>query len=287
MKNRKLLFSLCLILLGFTMSASHLGESLILTAKLSGSSEVPAVSTNAQGVATFVLNAYRDTMCVSINVTGLSGAIDGIHIHEGMPGANGAVIKDLTPYVDGNRIIVTLSGVDVSQPNLEKYLSGKFYVNVHTATNPDGEIRGQVTLETEYSFQAMLEGAQQVPAIATAAMGTAVFNVAKDYSAINYHVTVSALSGAMLSAHLHTGEMGVNGPVIIDLTQNIAGNTISGTLVNPPAGLIDSLKLGHIYINTHTAVNPAGEIRGQLMNSAERLYLWPFKWCSGSACCGR
>ena len=273
MKTKHLLSSaLFSMLFAFNANASHLKDNLLISAKLNGAQEVPAVTTNALGVGSFMINATRDTICVNISVTGLSGAITGIHLHDGVLGANGGVIKDLTPFVVGNRITAKLTGVDASAANISKLLSGKIYVNVHTAANPNGEVRGQLYLETDWSFSVMMNGSQESPSVTTTAYGVGVFNLSKDLSKIKFNIVTQGLNGTSTGAHLHYGGVGMAGGVSVDLSSNINGNVISGTIMNPTTMLIDSLMAGKIYLNVHNAANPNGEIRGQLMNSKRYLY---------------
>lgn len=259
--TNKLLFGFSL-LSALTAQASLLQDHLLITAKLDGAQQVPAVTTNALGVASFSLNASRDTMCVSVTVNGLSGAIMSAHVHEGAVGVSGGVITDLSTFISGNHINGILTGANLTTAMIAKYLSGAYYINVHTAANPNGEIRGQLWLETDYGYTAKLDGAQEVPAVTTTAYGLGTFNLSKDQSKLKFYVVAQGLSGAITAAHFHTGAMGVDGPVSTDLTTMINGNIISGE-VDPTAFLTD-LKAGNIYINMHTTANAGGEIRGQL-----------------------
>lgn len=256
-----ILIGLCLI--GFNSFAGHLSGFLQFSARMNGTQEVPAVTTNGLGVASFILSENRDSLCVNINTTGLSGAIDGIHIHEGMMGMNGGVALDLSGFIQGNQVSGVITGSMLTPILIEKMLDGMLYVNVHTAMNPNGEIRGQIKLETDASYVATLNGAQQVPALTTNAYGLGVFNLALHDGKLDIKVIVQGLSGAIDGAHLHSGAMGTNGGVVQDLGAGIMGNTIMLS-VDPTAYLAD-LKAGNIYINIHTAANPGGEIRGQLM----------------------
>ena len=98
--------------------ADHLTAKYLFAARMNGANEVPAVSTNALGLGTFYLNDTRDTMCFEMTATGLSGAITGIHIHDGAAGTNGPVLVDLTPFVSGNRIKGTLNGSALAFPRI-------------------------------------------------------------------------------------------------------------------------------------------------------------------------
>jgi hypothetical protein len=264
---KKIFTKSILFFIGFvftcSVQASHLSDQLLLSAQMDGSQEVPAVIINAVGVTTLSLNATRDTICLRMTVTGLSGSITGAHVHEGAVGVNGPVLFDITPFFNGTTAIATITGSDLTPALLSAYLQGMHYVNVHTAANPNGEIRGQIYPETDMQFTANLDGAQEVPPVVTDAIGIGAFTLSQHMEKMMIRVVVDSLSGPIVGAHLHRGAIGVSGPVAIDLTSNVSGNTITATI--DPDTILADLMAGNIYINVHTALNPNGEIRGQLV----------------------
>ncbi len=270
----KILLLLFLLPFGiFTSSnGAHLRDHILVAARIDGIQQVPQVTTNALGVASLMINGTRDTLCLTASFDGLSGPLTAAHIHEGLPGMNGGVLVDLSTGINGNMISFTLSGAALSSSLLSKILSGECYINLHTAANPNGEIRGQLLVEADKAFQFTMDGMQEVPVTITNAYGTGVFILSKDNSKIKYLVVMQGLSGALTGAHLHLGQPGIAGPVIVDLTSSIAGNIIAGVISNPAAALLDSMNAGSIYLNVHNAMFPSGEIRGQLMNSQQYLY---------------
>ncbi|MCY7411399.1 MAG: CHRD domain-containing protein, partial [Chitinophagales bacterium] len=268
----KKLFTYSLILLAsFQIAkADHLSGNLTLSAKLDGAQETPSVVTNALGVSSFVLNSTRDTLCIHASVNGLSGAITGAHIHSGAAGTSGGVVVDLTSFVSGNDINASITGSALTSDLISSMLSGGNYLNVHTAANPDGEIRGQIYLETDYQYTAMLDGSQEVPAVVTSAYGLGSFNLYKNQKAITINVVVQGLSGAITGAHFHVGAPGVSGGVVEDLTSMVTGNVIVGEV--DPALYLSDLLAGNIYINIHTTANPNGEIRGQVITDTKLAF---------------
>ena len=244
-------------------SADHLRAHLLLTARLSGDQETPVVATAAQGVAAFTLNETRDTLFVQAACSGLSGAITGAHVHDGAVGASGPVITSLVSMVRGNRLSGYLTGADIAPARLSKYLRGGYYINIHTAANGGGEIRGQIRVESETGFIANMTGAQEVPAVTTSASALGIFTLSQNQEKLRFRVTLAGLSSAITGAHFHTGAAGANGSVVVNLLTYLTGNVLEGEIV-PTAAFLASLSQGQIYINVHTANNPGGEIRGQL-----------------------
>ncbi|MBF0552163.1 MAG: CHRD domain-containing protein [Deltaproteobacteria bacterium] len=80
--------------------------------------------------------------------------------------------------------------------------------------------------------------------------------------AISGRVTITGLTN-VTGAHIHSGAVGVNGPIIVPLV--IDGQSIT---VPAGAGLTDSqfnsFMNGGLYLNVHTSAFPDGEIRGQI-----------------------
>jgi hypothetical protein len=105
-----------------------------------------------------------------------------------------------------------------------------------------------------------LTGANEVPAVTTAATGTGSIKIAADGS-VTGSITVTGMAPTM--AHIHQAAPGVNGPVIVPFVQD--GNTFSPA---PGAKLTETqlaaYRAGNLYVNAHSAAHPAGEIRAQL-----------------------
>ncbi len=234
------------------------------------------MSTPAQGAASFTFNETRDTLFVTAAFSGLSGPITAAHVHVGAPGVAGPVVTSLVPLLRGNRMQGFLTGADLDRSKVANYLRGNYYLNVHTAAHPAGEIRGQIELEQDLAYVAQLTGGQEVPAVSTTAGGLAVLNLSPDKSKLKFHLVVRGLSGPPTAAHFHQAPRGTNGPVVVDLAPFRTGNVISGELTPTPAFLA-AFEAGNIYVNVHTAAHPGGEIRGQVtrdrgyMNADVRL----------------
>ena len=259
----RLLAAIALLVGPRIASADHLRTQLLLTARLSGAQEVPAVTTAAQGVAAFTLNETRDTLFVQAAFSGLSGAITLAHVHDGAVGVAGPPVTSLMSMVRGNRLSGYLTGADIVPAKLAKYLRGGYYINVHTAANGGGEIRGQIRLESEVGLVSALSGDQQVPAVTTTAGALGIFTLSQNLEKLKFRVTIAGLSSAITLAHFHIGAFGATGAPVVDLLPYVMGNVIEGEIV-PTADFLTALSQGNIYINVHTTNNPGGEIRGQL-----------------------
>lgn len=244
------------------LMADHLSGSLQLTARMTGAQEVPPVMGAAQGLGVFTLSLDKQNIAIEVAVADLTGPITGIHVHEGAPGTNGPVVFDLSQGISGCRVSAVLSGISTAER--AKFLAGDYYLNVHTAANPNGEVRSQILLETDFRYTAYLNGGNEVPAVTTDALGWGSFNLSKAGYELEINIATAGLSGPITGAHLHMGAAGTNGAVIEDLTSFVQGQSVVNAVVNPSAYAAD-IAAGNVYINVHTAANPNGEIRAQLV----------------------
>ena len=118
-------------------STVALGDEVRVT--LSGDYEVPPVKTMASGSGMIIINPDM-SVSGTIVTTGLAGTM--AHIHQGALGKNGPVIVPLAK--NGEYGWVVPAGSKFTDAQYQAYKSGDLYVNVHTAENKGGEIRGQL-----------------------------------------------------------------------------------------------------------------------------------------------
>lgn len=107
---------------------------------LSGEEEVPAVKTSASGSGTITVKEDK-SVSGSVTTTGITAT--GAHIHLAPRGKIGKIILPLTKGSDGNTWSVP-AGAKLTDAQYQAYKAGNLYVNVHSAANKGGEIRGQL-----------------------------------------------------------------------------------------------------------------------------------------------
>ena len=119
-----------------------LADTVKFTATLKGSSETPPNTTAGAGQLTATLDTGSKMFTYSVTYTGLTGPAVAAHFHAGAPGAAGPPVAPVpkTSLASPMAGMATLTEVQVA--DLE---AGKWYFNIHTAANPGGEVRGQVT----------------------------------------------------------------------------------------------------------------------------------------------
>lgn len=107
--------------------------------KLSGDQEVPAVTTSAKGEGTITVGDDKSVKG-SVKTSGVDGTM--AHIHNAAPGKNGPVAVPLQKGKDGSWEVPP--GAKLTDAQYKEFEAGNLYVNVHSAANAGGEIRGQL-----------------------------------------------------------------------------------------------------------------------------------------------
>ncbi len=113
-----------------------------LKATLDGKAEVPPSASSATGTADLNYDAASKKLSWTVTYSGLSGPATAAHFHgPAEPGKNAGVAVPI-PNAASSPVKGEATLTDAQAADL---LGGKYYINIHTAANPGGEIRGQVT----------------------------------------------------------------------------------------------------------------------------------------------
>ena len=191
----------------------------------------------------------------------LTGDAIAAHIHIADRGVAGPVVVPLcSPCTSG-----ATGTANINATVLDAIQNDRAYVNVHTKTNPAGEIRGQVspTATLKTALRASQERPKPKGNVPRARGAFAVTIDKRGSSAVLvWQLTFSRLTGKAIAAHIHSGARGKSGPVIVPLCAPCRTGARGRVTVN--ASVLNALQSGRTYVNVHTAKNPAGEIRGQL-----------------------
>ncbi len=129
-----------------------------LSANLTGSEEAPTkVSTGALGTAVVSIDTTNREITVNVQVFNLPTGATGGHIHVGGADVAGPVIFDLAPVAgttgdftlnqrlsSANLVVRATQGILTIDDAIQALSGGNCYINIHSTTNPGGEIRGQL-----------------------------------------------------------------------------------------------------------------------------------------------
>lgn len=243
-------------------NAGNPASSNTFSALLSGDQEVPATTTNASAYGTIVLDPVAKSISGVLVANGIVGT--AAHIHQGLPGVAGPVVFPLS----GGPTVWTLAATSITDEQIADLRAGTYYLNIHSTAAPAGEIRGRLNQQLRF---AALSGANEVPAVATAASGFGVLALNPTTNQISGFVKTAGITGT--AAHIHEGAAGVAGGVIVPLTQTA---TDSGVWVVAPGQLLTaaqvaSFNAGNLYFNVHSAANAGGEIRDQIVPATIKI----------------
>ncbi len=246
---------------------------------LDANQEVPPPTlngTNPSGSATVNVNTITSDVTVSGSYSGMTSDVGAAHLH-GLAGP-GEATGVIFGFDVGGGATGTFTGSDVlSSESLAGLLAGQTYLNVHTANNGPGEIRGQVVDPNIEVFNLLLDASQAVPSpILNGSSPSGMATVVVDTSSGEIEVSgnYSGMTSDVMAAHLHgLAAPGETATVIFgfDVTGGIDG-TFSGADTLSSENLA-GLLAGQTYLNVHTANNGPGEIRAQVPEPASCLLL--------------
>ena len=144
---------------------------------------------------------------------------------------------------------------------LNWFLAATLVLGLAACGSGDGD-DSVAPLPTTTQLKASLSGDQEVPAPLTGALGTGSLSLESPSRKISGSITIDGMAAS--AAHIHQGETGINGPIIVALTETAPG------VWSVPAGSVlteaqaTAFTAGALYFNAHSTANPNGEIRGQI-----------------------
>jgi hypothetical protein len=113
-----------------------------MKATLDGKSQVPPNTSAATGKAELDYDPASKKLSWTVTYTGLSGPATAAHFHGPAEAGKNAGVAVAIPNATSSPVSGSATLTDAQAADL---VAGKYYINIHTAANPGGEIRGQVT----------------------------------------------------------------------------------------------------------------------------------------------
>ncbi|NJK82809.1 MAG: CHRD domain-containing protein, partial [Saprospiraceae bacterium] len=268
----------------------------LFRAHLSGSYEVPIVTTSANGMVLAEVFGNGDVQ-FSGTFNGLESdfAVDvagGAHIHRGMAGMTGGIIVPFTANTSDNRtgtFPAASNARTLPEEEMTRLFNRGVYVNIHTQNNRSGELRGQLLPEAAINFNGFLSGIFEVPEVATRALGAvkAELNGAQLIISGAFNNLGSPLATDIAGgAHIHLGFAGQTGGIQLLLNTTINDDARGGRFeaVNNTFTLtpeqVTQLRGRQYYVNIHSAQVRSGELRTQLLFEANAYFVAPLSGAS-------
>jgi hypothetical protein len=124
----------------FAIASPAMAGMVNFKADLKATNEVPPTDSKGSGSVTATYDTDSKKLSWKGSYSGLTGPATAAHFHAGEPGKNGGVAVPISPATSPLEGSATLNDQQAAD-----LMAGKWYVNVHTAANKAGEIRGQMT----------------------------------------------------------------------------------------------------------------------------------------------
>jgi hypothetical protein len=137
--------------------AAASAQVVVATATLGGGEETPILLSGAAGTAEVAIDTTAKEFAVTLRIFNVPTTTTAGHIHVGAKGIAGPVVIDF-PAIAGRLgdFVTTFRvgeasfranaaiGINTIDDVIQAVANGNAYVNIHTSTNPGGEIRGQL-----------------------------------------------------------------------------------------------------------------------------------------------
>jgi len=266
---------------------------------LAGSNEVPPVTSATTGTATIDLSVDGGlVISATVRSKNSEGFFTGAHLHSGAPGTNGPILYTIPVK---NQVMsfdtIRLSG-DNEVPPVTTSATGKVVLSVvndststtgasYTITTVTPNSMGFFTAAHIHNAAAGVNGpvvhtisvAKQVisfPEITatgqnTTANATCNFTLYRDSLVYSIRVRRDLFDTTFTAAHFHFVSNGLIAKDIRTTSWSDTARTLAGTWKRTDAtqpltdALVDSIRLGRIYVNFHSVGRPLGLIRADLI----------------------
>jgi hypothetical protein len=139
--NRQILFG-SIAAIGVLATSAAFAQEMKMKADLTGAQEVPPVTTQGKGSAEVNFDLASKKLSWTVTYSGLSGPATAAHFHGPAEAGKNAGVAVPIPNQANSPVSGSATLTDAQAADLQ---AGRYYVNIHTAANPGGEIRGQVT----------------------------------------------------------------------------------------------------------------------------------------------
>ena len=235
---------------------------------LTGNQEAPANPSTGLGNLTGTYDDATNTLSFTLIFSGLLSPTTAAHFHAPSgPGANAGVIIALAAFPVGVTFGSYSNSYTLTATEETQLLCGLWYVNIHTSTSPNGEIRGQLTEAAPSTFNITIAGSQESPSNSSTGVGNLTGSYNDATNTLSFNVVFTGLTSPTTAAHFHApAAPGTNAPVVVTFV-GFPTSVTTGSYSNSyvlTATQETQLYSGLWYVNIHTTASPGGEIRGQL-----------------------
>mmetsp|Transcript_127592 Transcript_127592/g.190188 ORF Transcript_127592/g.190188 Transcript_127592/m.190188 type:complete len:593 (-) Transcript_127592:76-1854(-) len=257
---------LLVVLVLFSYFARGAFVETVYTATLSTNQEVPLPLDPPQsaGTGVCVLTRHSNPPILDCEIQHNVIQATAAHLHLAPRGVAGRVAFSFSGSIATHFRqafkLIDMEDYPVSA-QINDFLSGLFYINIHSDDYPSGEIRGQ--LEQTDRFYARLSSSNTIPhASGTSAHGIVVGTYSTQNRELAFDIVHSVQQPLTSGLEIRQGAAGIVGPLVYSFknAQSPSFQTVQYT-INEESDFFKDLH----YINVLSNRNPTGEIRGQIV----------------------
>lgn len=250
-----------------TDAEDALPEIITICTNLTPGEQTADVQSAGLGWSDLILIPATGKVIISVETTGLT--VTAAHLHQGFAGSNGPVIVPLEQ--DPGNSNRWRTSANLGEEQIDAVMQGETYINVHTAENGAGELRGQVVPDGVQVVIGEPNGEAQVPLqVSTDGFARAAVTLYQSSNIAQVHLTTSL---DLTAAHIHAGLAGTNGGVVVPMALDAASTGHWFAADVDFSDLTDQLASAGLYFNLHTADHPAGELRAQVVPMAYQVLI--------------
>jgi len=142
MRRNLLIAGVAILVTGTMLGRVAWAAPMKFTVPMVAADEVPPNDSTGKGAAALTYDPATKDLSWVVTFSGLTGPATAAHFHgPAAPGANAGVAipigaAGMTSPTTGSKTLTDSQAAD--------FMAGKWYVNVHTAAHPAGEIRGMI-----------------------------------------------------------------------------------------------------------------------------------------------
>ena len=137
-----------ILIVTFLLFVTNIQAQEVYRARLSPMPTTPQTVNTILGEGEVILTLNGNSLTVDGTFTGMSSAATGAHIHNGPPAQPGPVIHTLEVSQSTNG---SVNGtISLTNEQVEALANNEFYIQIHSESNPPGELRGWVFLRSHF-----------------------------------------------------------------------------------------------------------------------------------------
>jgi len=235
-------------------------QTTFLSGKLQGAQEVPPTTSTATGSVYAIIDMNTDSVFLTGSYSGLTKASTDAHVHLADPGSAGDILFPIHHSFESAGAVHAMT--TVTPQNALQIVAGRTYVNIHTSTFPNGEIRAQLLNNTGVRYLAgnMSNGSEEPNT--SAARGTVIVVYNAETNELRLAGDYQKLSDAVTNAYLEAPGSASSTIQLTTSGDSTGTITLATTITDEQE---TDLLAGNMYVNVQDAKYPGGEIRTQLV----------------------